>query len=104
MHYHKGFPCGCFLSKGQKLDFGVGLSQAKTKKKAENSAEEEERKFLAEETSGNGQESCEGGSAVNVKSSLDSESAEAIEATQDGSFWGVWVFMLGRGLLILGIS
>ena len=56
MHYHKGFPCGCFLSKGQKLDFGVGLSQAKTKKEAENAAEEEERKFLAEETSGNVQE------------------------------------------------
>ena len=56
MHYHKGFPCEYFLSKGQKLDFGVGLSQAKTKKEAENAAEEEERKFLAEETSGNVQE------------------------------------------------
>ena len=82
-NYIKGFPCGDFLSKRQKLVLGMGLSQAKTKKAAEDAAAEEEGECLAAEANGEGGKSDEGTSAVNVESNMDAEAAEAIE---DGSF------------------
>ena len=56
--------------------FGVGLSQAKSKKAAVDSSAEEERNFLAEEA-------AESLSALNVESNLDTEAAEAAKG---GSF------------------
>ena len=47
------------------------------------------------EADGEGDKSGEGESLVNVESNLDDEAAEA---TEDGSFWGGWVFLLGRGI------
>ena len=55
------------------------LSQADTKKAAEDSAAEEEGNFLASEADGGGKESDEGELALNVESNMDSEVAEANE-------------------------
>ena len=58
------------------------MSLTKAMKAAKYAAAEEERKFLAEEASGEGEKSDEGASAENLESNLD---AEAFEATEGGS-------------------
>ena len=68
------------------MSLGMGLSQAETKKAAEDSEAEEEGKFLEVEADGQGEESGERISAVNMESSLYAESSEAAEATEDGYF------------------
>ena len=82
-NYHKGFLCGDFLSEVQNFALGVGISQSEAMKAGEYVAADKDRKFLAAEAYGKGEESSDGVSAVNVESSLD---AEATESTEDGSF------------------
>ena len=72
----------------------MGLSQSETNKAAEDAAAEEEGKCLAEEASGESEESDEGASAVNMEYILDAETYEANEVTEAGCFLGVWVFLL----------
>ena len=64
----------------------MDIYQAETKKVAEDAAAEEEGKFLVVEADGQGEESGEIISAVNMESSLDAELSEAAEATDDGYF------------------
>ena len=50
----KNFPVGLAIRKAKKLALGMRLSQFKAKKAAEYSAEEEDRKCLAAEATGEG--------------------------------------------------
>ena len=59
----------------------MGLSQSKTKKAAEDTSAEEEGKYMAAETDGEGEQSDEGESAVNMEYIMDAEAAEAYDAT-----------------------
>ena len=61
---------------------------------------------MTEEAAVDGEASDKGDLSVNMKYSMDDEIAgttESNEATEDGSFQGGWVFLLGWGLWILGI-
>ena len=49
------------------ITLGVGMSLTKAMKAAKYAAAEEERKFLAEEASGEGEKSDEGASAENLE-------------------------------------
>ena len=68
------------------MALGMGLSQADKKKSAEDASVEKEVKCLATEAAGEGKESDERMSALNMESSLDAEASEAAEATEDGYF------------------
>ena len=66
MCYLKGFPCGDFNWRGQKLALGVGLSQPKANESAEDASSEEEKKYLVAEADGEGKKPNDGTSALNV--------------------------------------
>ena len=55
MGYFKGFPCGIFNLKGQKWVLRMALSKSKAKKAAKDAAAEKERKCLASEAAGEGE-------------------------------------------------
>ena len=57
-------PVGLAIRRAKTLALGMGISQSEAKKAAEDSAAEEERKFLAAEAPGEGDKSDEGESAV----------------------------------------
>ena len=97
MYYHKGLTCWDFLLKGKKLTLGGWLSQFVTRKSEEDASSEEEGKCLESEAYGESEWSHEGVSAVNLESNL---IAEAAKAADDGSFWGLWVFLLCLGILV----
>ena len=52
--YLKRLPCGTCNQKGQKLALGMGISQSEANMVTKDSAEEEERTFLASEAAGGG--------------------------------------------------
>ena len=60
---HKDFPVGLAIRKAKKSVLERAPSKLESKKAAEYSAAEEERKCLAEEAAGKGRKSDEGGSA-----------------------------------------
>ena len=72
---------GISYRKAKKLALGIEISQAETKKSQEDAAAEGEGNFLATELAGDGEESDEGESSVNVEYSLDAEADEATDAT-----------------------
>ena len=74
---------GLAIRKAKKLALGMGISQAKAKKVAEDAVAEGEGKFLVAEAAGEGEKLDEGASAVNAESNMD---AEADEAAEDESF------------------
>ena len=80
----------------------MGLSQGELINSGEEAAVEEEIKFLVAEVSGYGEESGEGTSAENMKSSLYADADDSTETTEVTKYVylsGGWLF-LGR----LGIS
>ena len=60
---HKDCPVGLAIRKGNKSALETAPSKLEAKKAAEDSAAEEERKFLTEEAGGKGGKSDEGASA-----------------------------------------
>ena len=62
-HITQGLSCWTSNQKGQKLALETAPSKLEAEKAAEDSAEEEERKCLAEEASGKGGKPDEGASA-----------------------------------------
>ena len=88
---------GLEIRKANKLALGMGLSQSKSRKAAEDAAAEEERKCLAAEAAGEGEKADGRASSGNVVYNLD---AEAVRQMRMGLGW-VFLIRGDAGWIVL---